>query len=77
MFNLVDETGAWIRCVALDRNAKYDCLAEGQEVILWFGLGRPPLKSFSGAVYAMKEALIVGIEMKAKRSKFIEIRIEQ
>ena len=41
MFDLVDVSGAWIRCCAIKKNACSRALADGNEVILFFAHARP------------------------------------
>ena len=58
-FILVDGAGMWLRCCALGRCAHSRCLANGNEVILYYGTGRGVRGSSPPMVYLMKESVIV------------------
>ena len=58
-FILVDGAGMWLRCCALGRCAQSRCLANGNEVILYYGTGRGVRGSSPPMVYLMKESVIL------------------
>ena len=65
-FDVADETGTWIRCCALGRNAECSALQEGMQVVLYFGTGRPPYGTGGGCVYLFRDALIVPLGVMEK-----------
>ena len=58
-FSLVDGAGMWLRCCALGRCAQSRCLANGNEVILYYGTGRGVRGSSPPMVYLMQESVIL------------------
>ena len=58
-FKLVDESGRFYHCQASFHNLKCGALQENREVILFFAVGRPPLKSKDGHLYMFRDSLIV------------------
>ena len=60
-FDLVDETGSWLQCCALGRNAGTHALEDDNEVVIYFGNARPSLGSADAMMLAMKDAVIVKI----------------
>ena len=56
---LVDGAGMWMRCCALGRCANSLGLNNGNEVILYYGIGRGARGSAPGMVYFMQDSLIV------------------
>ena len=75
LFSLVDESGHWIQCCGIDRNAHSKALVEGMEVVFFFATGRPQLGGTGGILYAMKDSLIVPIQPRGTRQKHTEIEI--
>ena len=64
-FNLVDEAGMWVRCCALGLTARSLALANGNEVVLYYGTGLGGLGSSPGMVYFMKNSLAVQVGCRA------------
>jgi hypothetical protein len=60
-FILVDESGLWIRCCAVGLPARSRTLSNGNEVVSYFGLGRPGLGSTPGMIYFLKDSLFVQV----------------
>jgi hypothetical protein len=60
-FILVDESGMWIRCCAVGLPARSLALSNGNEVVSYFGLGRPGLGSTPGMIYFLKDSLFVQV----------------
>ena len=60
-FALVDRNGAWINCWAMHQNAMHNCLTDGYEIVLYFGIGRGNLGSCPPAVYFLKDACILPV----------------
>jgi hypothetical protein len=63
-FKLVDANGRFFKCQASYHNLQCGALQENQEVILFFALGRPPLKSKDGHLYMLRDSLIVPLGKK-------------
>jgi hypothetical protein len=61
MFELIDQDGFWIACIAMGRNAVSTCLKTGTEVVLYNISGRGPIGGHDGALYLFKDALAVKI----------------
>ena len=64
VFEVVDNTGAWIRCCSLGHTASSRALREGMEVVLFHGTGRSAVGASPGMIYLMKDSLIVPVGMK-------------
>ena len=76
-FTLVDDAGTWIRCCALGLTARARALANGNEVVLYFGTGRGGLGSSPGMVYFMKDSLAVLVGRRADvPTKRVEIPVQ-
>ena len=60
-FHLVDRAGMWIRCCAIGLSATSRALADGNEVVLYYGTGRSGIGSSPGMVYLLKDSLVVEI----------------
>ena len=63
-FDLVDPSGLWFHCCAMGKNASSKDIQSGREVVLYFGKGMAAAGSSPGAVYIMRDALIVGLRQK-------------
>ena len=61
LFDIVDNTGAYISCCAMRHNAKSAALQNFQDVVIYHGTGRGAIGSAKGALYLMKDAFIVPI----------------
>jgi hypothetical protein len=64
-FILVDESGMWIRCCAVGLPARSLALSNGNEVVLYYGLGRAGLGSTPGMIYFLKDSLFVQVGHRA------------
>jgi hypothetical protein len=64
-FILVDEAGMWIRCCAVGLPARSLALSNGNEVVLYYGLGRAGLGSTPGMIYFLKDSLFVQVGHRA------------
>ena len=64
-FILVDEAGMWIRCCAVGLPARSLALSHGNEVVLYYGLGRAGLGSTPGMIYFLKDSLFVQVGYRA------------
>ena len=60
-FNIVDDAGMWIRCCALGMVARSRALANGNEIVVYYGAGRKSLGSAPGMVYLLKDSLVVQV----------------
>ena len=60
-FHLVDRAGTWIRCCAIGLSATSRALANGNEVVLYYGTGRSGIGPSPGMVYFLKDSLVVQI----------------
>ena len=60
-FELVDESGCWIACCAIGRNATTPDLKEGLRVIVYNGTGRLGLRGADASLLALRDALIVSV----------------
>ena len=77
-FNLVDDAGMWIRCCALYLSARSRALANGNEVVLYYGTGRSKLRSSPAMVWFMRDSLVVQIGYRAAgATKRAEICVEE
>ena len=61
-FELVDLSGAWMRCCALGRHAEQEVMQNGMEVVIYFATGRGPIGGLEGMLYAMKDAMVIPIQ---------------
>ena len=61
IFDLDDPAGFYITCCALRHNAESRALVNYQEVVLYYGTGRGPLGSSRGALYLMKDAMVIPV----------------
>ena len=61
-FDLVDEMGIWLNCCAHGRNARSQALKEGNEVVLYYALGRGGLGESPGRVYIMTDGLVLATQ---------------
>ena len=59
MFNLVDEEGSYFQCCAMHQHCDHQMLAEGQDIIIYYGTGRGPLGSLPGMLYMLNDAFIL------------------
>ena len=76
-FHLVDKAGAFVLCCALGHNAVNTAVKDNMEATLYFGTGRNAIGSSPGAIYFMKDALIVPVGMKPMPpTQRVEIVIE-
>ena len=76
IFDIVDDTGSWMRCCALGRNAGACAVVEGNIVVMYFCLGRSSIGGFGGMLYLMKDAMIVKVGHKTMRiAKRLEIEL--
>jgi hypothetical protein len=76
-FHLIDDSGLWIKCVAMHDNANNKCIQENMRVVVYFGTGRGPIGSAEGAIYIMKDAMIIPIARNATSiSKRIQLEIQ-
>ena len=56
----------WIRCCALGLSARSRALANGNDVVLYYGTGRAGLGSAPGMIYFMKDSLIVQVGQRGE-----------
>ena len=76
-FHLVDKAGAFILCCAFRHNAGNTAVKNNIEATLYFGTGRNAIGNSPGAIYLMKDALIVPVGMKPMPpTQRVEIVIE-
>ena len=76
-FLLVDDAGMWIRCCALGIISKSRALANGNEIVVYYGTGRKSLGSSPGMVYLLKDSLVVQVGQRTNGPvKRAEIPIE-
>ena len=68
-FKLVDAAGSFFQCAAVAQNAKSCALQENYEVVVYFGAGRGPIGTMAGALYLMKDAIIVPLGPQVLRGK--------
>jgi len=61
-FELVDLTGAWMKCCALGRHAEQEAMQNGMEVVIYFATGRGAIGGSEGMLYAMKDAMVIPIQ---------------
>ena len=61
IFDLVDNSGLYITCCAMKHNAESRALENYQDVVLYFGSGRPQIGSSKAMLYLMQDAFIVSI----------------
>ena len=75
--HLIDESGLWIKCVAMHENANHNAIQEGMRIVVYYGTGRGPIGSAEGAIYIMKDAMIIPIGRNATSiSKRIQLEIQ-
>ena len=75
VFSLVDEAGTWLRCCALGRNAVSPALVNGNEVVLYFGAGRPGRDASPGLFWLFKDSCVVLLGPKGGVKRFeLELR---
>ena len=65
-FELVDDSGCWIACCAIGRNATTPDLKEGLRVIVYNGSGRLGLKGSDASLLLLKDAVIVSVGRNEK-----------
>ena len=58
-FELVDDHGSWMKCLAIGRNSMHRGLAEGRQVVLYNCSGRPGLGSSEAMLVVRKDGVIV------------------
>ena len=61
IFDLVDSSGLYFTCCAMKHNAESRALENYQDVVLYFGSGRPQIGSSRGMLYLRQDAFIVSI----------------
>lgn len=67
---MVDESNAWISCLALNRNAFSKAVVEGFEVVFFFGTGRGPVGASPGCLCAMEDLLSLPVaEMLVRKGR--------
>ena len=71
-FELVDDSGCWISCCAIGRNATTPALKESMRVIVYNGSGRLGLKGSDASILILKDAVIVSV---GRNEKIIPKRI--
>ena len=64
-FNLVDEAGMWIPCCAIGLTARSKSLANGNDVVFYYGTGRGSVGTSPGMIYFMKDSLAVQVGRRA------------
>ena len=57
-FDLVDETGVWIKCCAWGRNSRVKNLVDGQEVILYFATAKSGAGGVGVCLWLFKDAFL-------------------
>jgi hypothetical protein len=76
-FDLVDESGSWMRCCGIGRNGENPNLQDGMDVVLYFTVARPPYGTSQGIVYLMRDSLMVAVRKRSammiphKRSQIV------
>jgi hypothetical protein len=58
-FHLIDDCGLWIKCVAMYENANHNSIQAGMRIVVYYGTGRGPIGSADGAIYIMKDGMII------------------
>ena len=58
-FALVDETGAWVKCFAMEKHAGNPVLEDNNHVVIFYGCGRSPLGDSPGAIYLLGDSFMV------------------
>ena len=61
-FELADEQGQWVLCVAHGRHAENNSLENFQRIVVYFCSGRPATGHAPQAIWLFKEAFIVPLE---------------
>jgi len=67
LFDIVDDTGSWIRCCAVGRNASARALVEGNIVVMYFCVGRSFSRGLGGMLFLMRDAILVKVGQQARR----------
>jgi hypothetical protein len=76
-FHLIDDNGLWIKCVAMHDNANHNAIQEDMRIVVYYGTGRGPIGSAEGAIYIMKDAMIIAIGRNATTiRKRIQLEIQ-
>ena len=57
-FDLVDETGVWIKCCAWGRNSRVKNLVDGQDVILYFATAKSGAGGVGVCLWLFKDAFL-------------------
>ena len=65
-FRLYDLEGDFIACCAQGKHCQSKALMNNNEVVLYFGCGRPPIGSDEGFVYAMKDSWIIPVRAHSR-----------
>ena len=60
-FELVDDSGCWISCCAIGRNATSPALKESMRVIVYSGSGRLGLNGSDASILILKDGVIVSV----------------
>ena len=61
VFDLVDNSGVYFTCCAMEHNAESAAIQNFQEVVLYFGTGRKPIGTSKGMLYLLKDAMIISV----------------
>ena len=61
VFDLVDHSGVYFTCCAMEHNAESAAIHNFQEVVLYFGTGRKPIGTSKGMLYLLKDAVIISV----------------
>ena len=61
VFDLLDNSGLYIKCCAQKHNCESTALHNYQEIVVYFGTGRGPIGGSPGMVYLMKDAMIIPV----------------
>ena len=57
-FDLVDESGTWIKCSAWGRNSRVKILVDGQEVILYFATAKSGAGGVGVCLWLFKDVFL-------------------
>ena len=58
-FDLVDDQGAWMKCLALGKNAGAKCIKDGTSVVMYGCSARPGNDNVEATLLVTKESVIV------------------
>ena len=76
-FDLVDESGLWIKCCAWGRNARVKHFPEGSEVILYFASAKAGAGGVGVCLWLFRDSFLVVVGPQTpNRVKRVELKLE-